>query len=293
MTTLARLRDELLSAVGRVARAEDPEAVHDARVLLRRTEAAIRTHRASLDARAVARALYRLKRWRRRLGPLRDLEVAIGLLRELASETAYASVAALAARASARRSREEESLREWCDDDRLATLGFALDGVTGASEPSDRPTAPDAGEHPRDRARRAEHRARRRLERTRSSESDARLHEARLAIKRWRYALEAVAGGPEALDADPTAARLKRLQRELGVVHDHSLLHARLLRAARRARKSGERRAAAELLLSARRAARTRREALGRFRARLAKLFAPESPSPPSTPPNAPPSPPA
>lgn len=293
MDALAQLRDELLSAAGRVARAEDPEAVHDARVLLRRTEAAIRTHRAGLESSAATRALYRLRRWRRRLGPLRDLEVAAGLLRELASETAYAAVAALAARAAARRSREEVSLREWCDDDRLAALAFALDGVTGANEAPDRTIGPRAGDDPREQTRRAEHRARRRLERARSSDSDTRLHEARLAIKRWRYALESAAGGPEALANDPTAERLKRLQRELGVVHDHSLLHARLLRAARRARKSGDRRAAAELFLSARRAARTRREALRRFRARLAKLFAPVSPSPPSTPPNAPPSTPA
>src|SRR5688500_7447245 len=75
----ARLRE----MAGRAVEAHDVEAVHQARVATRRMSAGINLFRPLLSEAIGRKVRRRLRRVRRRLGPLRDLDVLIGHLDEL------------------------------------------------------------------------------------------------------------------------------------------------------------------------------------------------------------------
>jgi CHAD domain-containing protein len=76
------------------------------------------------------------------------------------------------------------------------------------------------------------------------SGDDARLHQARIAIKRWRYAIECLAAmGETSAPGNATIESLRAAQQALGHLHDLADLGARIQR---RARKLRERRREAE-----------------------------------------------
>jgi CHAD domain-containing protein len=68
---------------------------------------------------------------------------------------------------------------------------------------------------------------------------DARLHAARIAVKKWRYAEESRAAAPVRAAAAPFA-ELRAVQKALGSVHDHAVLRELLAKLARQAGHAGD-----------------------------------------------------
>jgi CHAD domain-containing protein len=79
----------------------------------------------------------------------------------------------------------------------------------------------------------------------RSSDDDARLHQGRVDLKRWRYALESMAA-TDAISEAPLA-ELRVLQQALGAVNDAAVMRDYLQRRATRNRARGRPARAASL----------------------------------------------
>ncbi|MFM7231481.1 MAG: CHAD domain-containing protein [bacterium] len=201
-----------LSRLVRAARAGDPEAVHDLRVTARRVETWLRLWDDAGDTEALR---LRVRRVRRGAGAAREDEVLVGMLRDgrLGGEWVPRAM----------------RLR-W-----LARLEAAPGRVRRLPSPR---TVDAVAESLRDTARRLRagrgggarvsrrtdrwaRRARKRVAKALGSGDMAALHDARLAVKRWRYAVEAV-GGAVARQA-PEA---RRWQRVLGDANDRAALVA-------------------------------------------------------------------
>jgi len=78
---LAHRESLFVSAARRVRERDDPEALHDLRVTSRRLSEALRLWKAVLDGREVKRVRRRLRRLRREAGPVRELEAMLELVR--------------------------------------------------------------------------------------------------------------------------------------------------------------------------------------------------------------------
>ncbi len=213
----------------------DPEAVHQARIALRRLRAALRVFRAAFDPGAIE-ALKRDLRWlARELGRVRDLDVARARLREdgrrlpaslrTIAEAADAGLAALRRRARAR-------LLRALDAPRTAGLLDALRARASGGTPCD---APPAALEPvrkaaRRRVRRMEKRVRRAADAVSGEPTDAGLHALRIRGKNLRYAHQFFAD-IEGKRARRAARRVKRLTDALGE-HQDALIMERGLRSA-------------------------------------------------------------
>lgn len=248
------------------------------RVAIRRIEAAAGAFRDSLPRGPRRELLATLRKWRRRLGRVRDREVLAAALAE--PELAAAGGTALAAlreRVLVSRDRERRRAVRWIRPQRVRRLARLLRRLQVSIEHME--LAPALAQAERRCARR-EAIAAAALARARDTDEDEVLHSARIALKRWRYAGEALNGygrGP----AEAERKSLRRLQRDLGTVHDRAALHALLsAQAARAAARERPRRAEA-FSVSAALALLQREQALRDFRSR------PEVAAPPDAPPRA------
>jgi len=225
----------LEAAAMRVRAASDAESIHDLRVASRRIVAWLDAWSAALDPAATRRARRGLQRLRRRLSQTREREVLVEHLDELFAGEPLAvreaglnelqrlerRVAAGRARAARRvKSRRTEHLRA-----RLEDCVASFRGEPGALIAAAR-----------------EHADARRIAAietlTGAAEDDAALHRARIAVKRWRYAIEAL--GDEAGEARAaTLKALRGLQHCLGAIHDAAVLRDHLSRRALRAQAKG------------------------------------------------------
>jgi CHAD domain-containing protein len=205
-------------------RAGDADAVHDMRVATRRLRSTLRSHRAVLRPWQPLRD--ELKWLATALGDVRDGDVMARRLTDVvAAQPPELVVGPVAARIQQRlagdTARARERLVEALDSPRYGALLDALDDLVDAG-PTRRVR--------KSRLRRAARKALRRADRMlgRGTGSDERLHEARKAYKRARYAVEVldpVVGKP----ASRLRRRLKDLQDELGA-HQDAVVTAVLLR---------------------------------------------------------------
>lgn len=248
----------------------DDEAIHDARVALRRLEAAAGTFRDALSRGARRELLETLREWRRRFGRARDHEVlAAGLTEPDHLALGGEALRGLAEAQKAKRDEARVQAAKWAKPERQRRLEEALQPLLELTVAVRREELVASGEL---RCARRTERARAALERASRTEDDERLHDARIALKRWRYAVEAL----ESLGLGPgrgVRKRLRVLQRELGTVHDRAALRDFLTHVAGRLRKPkrGDRVANADSLSEiAARVEAQRLEAIRRFRARLA-----------------------
>uniref|UniRef100_A0A832I2H0 CHAD domain-containing protein n=1 Tax=Eiseniibacteriota bacterium TaxID=2212470 RepID=A0A832I2H0_UNCEI len=224
--TIGRRVAAFSDAARRVHEAADQEAVHDLRVAARRLAATLSLWRDLLAARPRRRAVRRLRRLRRALGPVREHEVHLADLearlarQPLATRLAAAErLDALRRRVARGRARAARRARPRRIERIVGRLPRALAAVRRRIAACADPLAP-----PRARLAAVEADARAALARARGSWDDAALHAARIAVKRWRYALEAfadVAGPPPAA---PPPRALRALQHDLGVAHDRAEL---------------------------------------------------------------------
>ena len=233
-TTLARH----LTAV----RTGEPRAVHQARVATRRlreTLALVPARGPARKAREAVRTLTQL------LGPVREIDVMLETVEELARATLVSAPAARALRFALQRDRRRQHRKAVAaiEDLDLPRVRRKLLGEAVAPSPASIPAA-RVRTGPGNLAT-ARHRAARRARDLRAAINDAaglyvpeRLHEVRIAVKKLRYALEVVhavrtapprtaAAGRPPRTAAPLAV-LKRAQELLGRMHDFEVLIARV-----------------------------------------------------------------
>jgi CHAD domain-containing protein len=230
----ARVR-VLLHRRRRVQSHGDAGAVHDLRVATRRLQEALDIFASVLPPRERDRLRRRSRRVRRRMAAVRDADVLIDLVHGLRSRAGASSAAALAPlerRLLARRERLRGALsaaREGAAPGRgLRVPGVlkrarALVGATAAIDGARAARAADRALTARVREVRVA------LRRARTGRA-AEMHRLRIAIKRYRYALETLeACGDRGLTTAVEAAR--ELQGTLGRLHDLDVLiaEARLL----------------------------------------------------------------
>ena len=192
-------QDAALRAGDRALRAGDPVAVHDSRVAARRARSTLRTFRGLFEPAPREALDASLRAYAARLGLVRDLQVLGGVLAEHASGTLAAWVAAQLQRELAAGWQQLE--RELVDVDHRHLADQMASVLLSPPRKTDLAK----------RVRRAGRTAERQLA---AAGNDAeRLHAARKAAKRARYACEAT-GHPQ------QASRFKELQDVLGRHHD-------------------------------------------------------------------------
>lgn len=201
---LGRLAEAMRGHI-RGAHGRHEEAVHDLRVGCRRIETLLRLWARDDDTLALRR---RVQRVRRAAGGAREQEVVAALLR---AGRLGASVIPIGIRrrwaASLERRPATRRLPSSATVDRVAAAverwAAVLDRTTDRRDRAER------------RVRRWRRRALARLDEALRSGEPVALHEARLAVKRWRYAEEWAGSG-----AAPRVASARRWQRMLGALND-------------------------------------------------------------------------
>jgi len=228
---IARVRLEAVGAAQIRLGSEDPQALHDVRVALRRLRSWLKAYRPVLDDTVTRKSRRAFAKLARATNGARDAEVALAWLeaqrelpldaarghRELVDrmtaermQTAHAVDEYLAARLPRAMRRLERQLGSYW-------LRVPVDGA---------PSEPPMYELTARLLRSHTKRAARAVKRARAAHDVGAAHRARIAAKQLRYLLEP-------LDADPRVAdligRLTVLQDRLGEFHDAQLLAERIL----------------------------------------------------------------
>ncbi len=228
---IARLRLEAVVATHARLGTDDPQALHDVRVALRRLRSWLKAYRPALDDTVTRKSRRSFARLARATNAARDAEVALTWLesqrdlppaaarghRELVDrviaermQSAHAVDEFLAARLPRAVRRLERQLGTYW-------LQVPVDGM-----PSERPMSDLTAKLLRTHAKRFA----RAFKRARAAHDVGSAHRARIAAKQLRYLLEP-------LDADTRVAdlvsRLTTLQDRLGEFHDAQLLAERIL----------------------------------------------------------------
>jgi CHAD domain-containing protein len=219
MTTFATVLPQSLTG--------EPEAVHQARVASRRLREVLPVM-VLAGARVDRRLRRAVRRVTRALGPVREMDVSLALYAEL---TATAPVHALADAAvrqllTTGRAKALRSARKAVTPARQAAMWSALEGLQ--AEP--RANAADVVAGAAARAERRAAKARRAAAKLGVLYEADRLHRVRIAIKRWRYALE-VTGELRRARTSAALSQLRTLQDLLGRAHDLHVLGDHVRRA--------------------------------------------------------------
>jgi len=203
------------------ARSLKAEAIHALRVSLRRASAA------SVLMGAPARVIEDLRAARRASGPLRECDVAIAALSQMASEADAVAVREGCALLITRLRRERPALV------RTLRQSPALVRLAAHDESAEASAVAETPGHPHVAIERLAERVRRAV---RGAMDDfERCHRLRVRVKVLRYAIDLLTlsppdGGRRASAADRPADRLAHLQHTLGRLHDASVLHALIAR---------------------------------------------------------------
>ncbi|MEW6321389.1 MAG: CHAD domain-containing protein [Acidobacteriota bacterium] len=220
-TRLLRTRLVTLLSALPSAQAGDVESVHQARVASRRLREALPVVGAAADTAVLGRARRHVRRVTQALGPVREIDVALGHLDEyvsrgLAPATAAAKVGEVLQR---ERQARRRAMLAAITPGALQKLSRDLEAMQPAREPG--------ASRPRDEAaRRVQRRARRladAIDRAGSLYLPDRLHAVRVAVKKLRYALE-IRREITRSRASSHIKRLKAMQDALGRMHDLDVL---------------------------------------------------------------------
>jgi CHAD domain-containing protein/CYTH domain-containing protein len=228
------LLDSLRAARGRLG-TEDPEALHDFRVALRRLRTALRAWRPQLRKAVRRRTLRRLRRIADATRESRDLEVHIAWSRVQSARLTprqQAGVEWLAAGMERRRRDADAELAETVErefDRAVPPLErrLARYRATILLDPARRPRT--AGAVAGARIQQLAGDLEVALGEVHGLRDEEPAHRARIAAKRLRYVLEPLAG--RVAGAEPAIERLRSLQDELGDLHDSHVFVAELARA--------------------------------------------------------------
>ena len=210
------------------AQAGDTRSVHQARVATRRLREALPVLRASVNQPALSRVQRQVRKMTRALGPVRELDVSLQHLDELAAKNVVSARALNRVRtalARERASRRREMLAA-ITPGKLERLRERLGQVSSGPEASQPAATLDEAR------RQVAKRARRLLEASERAGSlylPDRLHAVRVAAKKLRYALE-IDRELRRARATSRITQLKRLQDLLGRMHDYEVLIDRACR---------------------------------------------------------------
>ncbi len=223
---------KVLEEAARLVADDDPEAVHDFRVALRRLRSWLQAFRPFLDDTVTKGSEQRLRRLSRVAGEARDLQVQRASLREMAG-TDNPVVAAEARRIERRLARDETLARRKLTQrivENLSKSAVKLAAQLQRGELNAGGTTP--GAEPTMAAAMALLLAER-LERMETSLGRLKragqiepAHEARIALKRLRYLLEAF--GSSSRLAATAVLRLTEVQDGFGRLHDAQILAQRI-----------------------------------------------------------------
>jgi CHAD domain-containing protein len=203
----------------------DDRAVHQARVASRRLRESVPVLSDGLKGSKANKARRKIRRLTGALGMVRELDVALQMLDELAADRVpRAAIDELRAHVLAeRQARREEMLHrlEKIDTDKLSRRLASV--VTAVAEAQ-----------PAQWRQILSKRLLKRAKRVRTAVEEAghlyvpeRLHEVRIAVKKLRYGLELAADGG-VRSAAPLVRRLKRIQEHLGRLQDLQVLRTHM-----------------------------------------------------------------
>ena len=223
---------EAADAFPRLDRADDPEALHDFRVGLRRLRSALRSYDPYLGGSLSPKLRRKLRRVARATGASRDVEVHAAWLDEQRASLApdeQAGAAYFAARLADDREAGEAELAEEVIARfpklrrKLARALRRYRTTVDVERPDATPTFATASAALLERlaAELVAH-----LTLVRGIEDEAEAHEARIVGKRLRYALEPLADVVAGVPA--VVKQLKRMQDALGDLHDAQLFGAQV-----------------------------------------------------------------
>jgi CHAD domain-containing protein len=234
LARLIRRETRRLERQAKQARAGEPRGVHQARVASRRIREMLGV--ADADPRVSARAVRRdVRRLTSRLGPIRELDVACAVWHETDPSDRWAASASevLDRRAGVDRRRYVAAMRSALDQVIDGRLGARLGVVADALEQQAAPRVVGAaiGASVRKRAQAVIES----LTETGTAYVAGPLHDARIAIKKLRYAAE-LARDPAGTPVGRQIRQLRRMQDLLGRIHDLQIVQERLQSAAARAR---------------------------------------------------------
>lgn len=203
----------------------DVTGVHQARVASRRLREAVPVAGAALGPARVRKAARRLRRVTTWLGPVRELDVTLGLIARLVAQRPDLADALEVVRARVAGARELHRARlvSRLDAEAVKQLIARMERVAARAT-----AAADQDAWRISLARRVETRAgvlRRCVEEAGLLYDSHRLHEVRIAAKKLRYALE-LAGESHLATTARLQSRLKRVQDTLGDLHDLEILDA-------------------------------------------------------------------
>ena len=224
--------DQLASNLAGVRRGEDVEAVHQARVAIRRLRSDVRTFGALLDTERLAPVQDELRWFGTVLGAVRDLDVLLETLISLIAESEVGAAEAAPLLSWFRRQRRgaRGRLVEAVDSERSARLMAELAELSHHLPTTKRADRPAHDLLPKLVSRRWR-RLRRAVEALSPEASHADLHEVRILAKRCRYAADAVRPtlGPQAKKLSKVMAGI---QESLGTINDAVVIDLRLREAA-------------------------------------------------------------
>jgi len=226
---LAHRESLFARAARRVRERDDPEALHDLRVTSRRLSEALRLWRAVLDARQVKRVRRRLRRLRREAGPIRELEAMLELVRSYERSQGPDTREALRPYVRRLRWRIEEGRRHMAGLTSPKRVGKLLDGLVRSRYHLREcfQSLPDPLAEARRRADTQRRRSTRLASTLAPDATREAFHNARIAIKKDRYAEEC--WNEVETSRDPArAAQLQAMQRALGTLRDHEVLQSSL-----------------------------------------------------------------
>lgn len=228
MIALAQL-DAAVAAYGRFDNPDDPEALHDFRVALRRLHSCMQTYQDVLSDTVSKKSQKQLRRFARATNEARDTEVRIEWLRPQENHLPARQRIGwlwLLERLEARKAKAYDEIRARVIKDflrlepklrkqlRRYTVAYDLDG-----QAHETPFAEIIGKHIKQHGKEME----RALWRAASSADVQTLHNTRIQVKRLRYLLESMQ--EEIKDGKQIIKQLKELQDLLGDLHD-AHLHA-------------------------------------------------------------------
>jgi triphosphatase len=207
-----------------------PEELHDLRVAGRRLDAILRQYRSSLSA-SLLGIRPTLKSVLRALGPVRDLDVALSELETFSRELPKSerqSVEPLKRHLASERTRARARMLSVLDSVPVQKNLQELTSLLSApSAQSEQPAAESALEAAPKLIRQRYRKLRKSADLLTPDSSTEAFHEVRGHVKKFRYALEAVAaiyGKP----ADEMLRSLRRWQEKLGVQQDAAVASRRL-----------------------------------------------------------------
>jgi CHAD domain-containing protein len=201
-------------------------AVHQARVTSRRLREAVPVFATGLTGSKAGKALRKIRRLTRALGSVRELDVTVQLLDELARSPFVSrdAVEDVRARVMKERDAKRKTMIERLEqvnteklDRRLASLSTALNQA--ASEPWRKALA--------ERLLRKSRRLTAAMNEAGQMYAPERLHDVRIAAKKLRYGLE-LAANSGMKHAAPHVRTIKRAQDMLGKLHDLQVLQSQV-----------------------------------------------------------------